>query len=60
MIKRTARAPEKLSRNWSGSAYWSASLLSGSGSLGWPGRWHYSITWGARNWNLPIPRIAWR
>jgi len=60
MIKRTARAPEKLSRNWSGSVYWSASLLSGSGSLGWVGRWHYSFVWGTRNWNLAILRIGWR
>jgi len=59
MIK-TVRNPANLSRNWEGSQYWSASLLSGSGSLGWPGRWHYSYAWKARNWNLSIFRVGWK
>lgn len=60
MIKRTTREPGKLSRNWSGSHYWSASLLSGSGSLGWAGRWHYGYAWKSW-WDVgSIFRVGWR
>lgn len=60
MIKRTAREPGKVSCSWSGNHYWSVSFLSGSGSLGWAGRWHYGYAW--RSWWLAesIFRIGMR